>query len=69
MNYTVEIFEYILYVYLEINKTLKFCCYTVFRVLNIHQTTLYICVRDLFQSMKTFLESHFFNNGYLKLRH
>ena len=41
-----EIYIYIIYVYiykhiyLEINKTLKFCCYTVFYVLNIHQTTL-----------------------------
>ena len=27
-------------VYIAIDKTLKFCCYTVFHVLNIQQTTL-----------------------------
>ena len=29
-----------IYIYIEIDKTLKFCCYTVFNVLDIHQTTL-----------------------------
>ena len=39
----IEIYIYIyIYIYIAINKSIKFCCYTVFHVLNIHQTTLFM---------------------------